>query len=108
MIRLICQWDVDTKVTEGVTIGSDHTGSSGITGERLGSSELGSLEEWPCRAGTQILGLAGWVVLPDVLYFLRGPVRLVLEGKYSVFHSLPSIWLLCNTWYFIGNQIFSE
>ena len=60
VIRLICQWNVDTKVTERVTIGScDHTGSSGITGERLGSSELGSLEEWPCRAGTQILGLAG-------------------------------------------------
>ena len=26
---------------------------------------LGSLEEWPFRAGTQILGLAGWVVLPE-------------------------------------------
>lgn len=70
VIRLICQRDVDTKVTEGATIGScDHAGSNGITGDRLGSSELGSLEGWPCRAGTQILRLAGWVVLPDILYF---------------------------------------
>lgn len=30
VIMLICQWDVDTKVTEVVTVGSsDHTGSRG-------------------------------------------------------------------------------
>lgn len=71
VIRLICQWDVDTKVTERVTIEAVTTqGVVGLQEKGFDSSKLRSLKGGPAELGLRSWGLAGWVVLPDVLLFL--------------------------------------
>lgn len=69
VIMLICQWDVDTKVTEVVTVGSsDHTGSRG-KGWVYQNSELRGVA---LRSWNSDLGAWGLGVLPDLCCISEG------------------------------------
>lgn len=78
VIMLICQWDVDTKVTEVVTVGSsDHTGSRG-KGWVYQNSEAGwvyqnsELRGVALRSWNSDLGAWGLGVLPDLCCISEG------------------------------------
>lgn len=109
VIRLIGQWDVITKVTEGKSYRKLWTHR-----EKVGLQEKGlihqnfeakrvALQSWDLG----ILGLqAGWK--PYTSLFPWGAQQAGFWKENMVFHSLPSIWLLCTLVLYRQSDIFSK